>query len=178
VIGNKSLGGEALDPEGTRPQQEELMTTALERPVAATDPADLVAPEVMNRLVRSVTADHPEIDEGTARRIVGQAAAFIAASGNLPGRCLTPSEPVDYGWHAFILHTVDYAAFCRRVAGRFVHHVPTDEGEQSAGGAQAARELTMRVIEAAGYTVDAELWNSAADCNQCHAGCHDSPKNG
>ncbi|MFD8045494.1 hypothetical protein ACFV5E_18895 [Streptomyces chartreusis] len=71
-----------------------------------------------------------------------------------------------------------YPAFCQRVAGQFVHHVPTDEDEQTPGGAAAAREGTMAAIAAAGYTVEAELWNSAADCNQCHAGCHDSPKSG
>ncbi|MFF7163169.1 hypothetical protein ACFZBP_17745 [Streptomyces sp. NPDC008086] len=69
----------------------------------------MVDPEVANRLVRRVTTDHPEVDRATARRIVGQAAAFIAASGQQPGRSLSPSELVDYGWHAFILHTVDYA---------------------------------------------------------------------
>lgn len=155
------------------------MTTALERPLGTIDPVTLLDPEVMNRLVRRLTADHPEINDETARRVVGQAAAFIAASGKLPGRSLTPSELVDSGWHAFILHTVDYADFCQRVAGRFVHHVPTDEDdEREPGSALSARERTMRVIQAAGYTVDAELWHSAADCNQCHAGCHDSPKSG
>lgn len=154
------------------------MTIALERPVGTTDPATLVDPEVMSRLIRRVTAEHPEINDETARRIVGQAAAFIATSGRQPGRDLVPSELVDYGWHAFILHTVDYAAFCERVTGRFVHHVPTDENEQTPGGAAAARERTTAAIQAAGYTVDTELWRSTADCNQCHAGCHDSPKGG
>ncbi|MFE9018971.1 glycine-rich domain-containing protein [Streptomyces sp. NPDC007808] len=155
------------------------MTIALERPVGTTDPITLVDPEVTERLARRITTEHPDINDATARRIVGQAAAFIAASGQQPGRNLVPSELVDYGWHAFILHTIDYADFCERVVGRFVHHVPTDDGnEQAPGGAAAARERTMAAIQAAGYTVDAELWHSAADCNQCHAGCHDSPKTG
>ncbi|MFE9024374.1 hypothetical protein ACFYNL_38315 [Streptomyces sp. NPDC007808] len=93
------------------------------------------------------------INDATARRIVGQAAAFIAATGQQPGRSLVPSELVDYGWHAFILHTVDYADFC--------HHVPTDEDDQTPDGAAAARQRTMAALEAAGYTVDTELWNSA-----------------
>ncbi|MFE7277735.1 glycine-rich domain-containing protein [Streptomyces sp. NPDC057623] len=154
------------------------MTIALEHPVGTTDPITLVEPEVMSRLVHRVTADHPEISDETARRIVGQAAAFVAASGRQPGRDLVPSELVDYGWHAFILHTVDYAAFCQRVAGQFVHHVPTDEEESAPDGAAPARERTVAAIGAVGYTVDAELWRSTSDCNQCHAGCHDSPKSG
>ncbi|MFH8698789.1 glycine-rich domain-containing protein [Streptomyces chartreusis] len=154
------------------------MTIALERPVGTTDPITLVDPKVMDRLVHRITTDHPEILDETARRIVGQAAAFVAASGRRPSRGLVPSVLVDFGWHAFILHTVDYAEFCERVAGRFVHHVPTGEDEQAPGGAAAARGRTMAAIEAAGYTVDEELWPDMADCNQCHAGCHDSPKSG
>ncbi|WP_405881290.1 hypothetical protein OG747_23530 [Streptomyces sp. NBC_01384] len=155
------------------------MTIALERPVGTTDPITLVDPQVAERLARRVTADHPEISEATARRIVGQAAAFIAASGQQPGRELVPSELVDYGWHAFILHTVDYAAFCQRVVGRFVHHVPTDEDEQVQDGAPQARERTVAAITAAGYAVDEELWPEAsAECTQCHAGCTDSPNGG
>ncbi|MFJ9909613.1 glycine-rich domain-containing protein [Streptomyces sp. NPDC101152] len=130
------------------------------------------------RLVRRITADHPNIDTTTARRIVGQAAAFIAASGQQPGQSLVPSRLVDHGWHAFIVHTVDYAAFCQRVVGHFVHHVPTDEDEQTPGDPQAERERTLTAIRTAGYTAEKDLWGDAADCNQCHAGCHDSPKGG
>ncbi|MGW5409043.1 glycine-rich domain-containing protein [Streptomyces spiralis] len=154
------------------------MTITLERPVGTTDPIALVGPEVADRLARRVTADHPDVSEPTARRIVGQAAAFIAASGQQPGQSLAPSALVDYGWHAFILHTVDYAEFCLRVVGRFVHHVPTDEGEELPGGAAATRERTLDAIRAAGYEVDEELWGTAADCSQCHAGCSDSPNSG
>ncbi|GAA2228611.1 MULTISPECIES: hypothetical protein [Streptomyces] len=151
------------------------MTIALERPVGTTDPITLVDPEVTDRLARRITADHPEITEATARRIVGQAAAFIAASGNQPGQSLAPSKLVDYGWHAFILHTVDYTRFCEEVVGRFVHHVPTDENDETPGGPQATRERTLAAITAAGYAVDEELWPDMADCHQCHAGCTDSP---
>jgi hypothetical protein len=147
--------------------------------VGTTDPITLVDPEVTERLARRVTTDHPEISETTARRIVGQAAAFIAASGQQPGRELAPSKLVDHGWHAFILHTVDYAAFCQRIAGRFVHHVPTDEEEQTTGAAAETRERTLAAIATAGYAVDEELWPEAsAECTQCHAGCTDSPNGG
>ncbi|MFJ6645757.1 glycine-rich domain-containing protein [Streptomyces sp. NPDC091290] len=154
------------------------MTIALERPVGTTDPITLVDPEVTDRLARRITADHPEITEATARRIVGQAAAFIAASGHQPGQSLAPSKLVDYGWHAFILHTVDYARFCQQVVGRFVHHVPTGEDDETPGGPQATRARTLAAITAAGYAVDEELWPDMAECTQCHAGCTDSPNSG
>lgn len=41
---------------------------------------------------------------------------------------IAPSEEADTFWHAFILHTVLYDAWCRKHFGRFVHHVPTPSG--------------------------------------------------
>jgi hypothetical protein len=36
------------------------------------------------------------------------------------------SPLVDEVWHAHILHTQDYAAFCQLTVGRFVHHQPNN----------------------------------------------------
>ncbi|NUV72411.1 MULTISPECIES: hypothetical protein [unclassified Streptomyces] len=156
------------------------MTVALERPAGTTNPASLVTPEVMERLAARITKDNPDTDLPTARRIIGQAAAFLAAGAALPSTELSPSKAVDVGWHTFILHTVDYAEFCERVAGRFIHHVPTPDtetGEESA----AARQRTLDAITAAGFRIDHDLWPDAAkmgNCSQCHAGCSDSPNSG
>ncbi|WP_051820646.1 MULTISPECIES: glycine-rich domain-containing protein [Streptomyces] len=153
------------------------MTIALERPVGTTLPGTLVDPEVHERLAVRITKDHPEIDVPTARRIVSQTAAFLAAGAREPGQFLVPSALVDIGWHTWILHTVDYSEFCQRVAGRFIHHVPTDN-EPVPGGPAAARERTLAAIRAAGYTIDPDLWMRAdGDCSQCHQGCTDSPVN-
>lgn len=35
-----------------------------------------------------------------------------------------PSKLVDEAWHVFILHTQQYAEFCTKHFGRFIHHVP------------------------------------------------------
>ena len=37
---------------------------------------------------------------------------------------LRPSRKVDLAWHAFILHTRDYADNCRSELDFFVHHAP------------------------------------------------------
>ncbi|MET7622380.1 hypothetical protein [Streptomyces sp. NPDC005408] len=156
------------------------MTTALDRPVG-TDPAELVGHEMMQRLSAGILHDHPEIDHPTARRIVAQTAAFLAAGAQRPGLKLSPSQLVDIGWHTWILHTVDYAVFCEQVAGRFIHHVPTADGEQADGGPTAARERTLTAISDTGFAIDADLWPMAVkmgDCNQCYAGCTDSPNGG
>ncbi|MFE2533063.1 glycine-rich domain-containing protein [Streptomyces sp. NPDC059371] len=153
------------------------MTIALERPASTTNPMTLLSAEVAERITRRITADHPEISADIAHRIVSQAVAFIAASGRQPGQTLAPSALVDLGWHAFILHTVDYAAFCEKAAGRLVHHVPTDDGDTATEEAQRTRERTLAAISAAGFSVDRELWPDVAECTQCHAGCTDSPNN-
>lgn len=52
-----------------------------------------------------------------------QALAFLIACANTP-RPLAPSAEVDLGWHTFLLYTNEYADFCERIAGRFIHHRP------------------------------------------------------
>lgn len=56
-----------------------------------------------------------------------QALAFLKACADNRGVPLSPGWHVDVGWHAFLLHTREYAEFCHQIAGRFIHHVPTDE---------------------------------------------------
>ncbi|WP_408994629.1 hypothetical protein [Streptomyces sp. 1268] len=55
-----------------------------------------------------------------AQRITDQAVAFLvtAATATVP---MVPSDDVDLGLHALILHTKEYAALCERYAGRFLH---------------------------------------------------------
>ena len=38
-------------------------------------------------------------------------------------------EKIDHMWHTFLLFTHDYAAFCQRYFGFFVHHIPQDDAE-------------------------------------------------
>jgi hypothetical protein len=40
-----------------------------------------------------------------------------------PGR-LGPTDALDRGWHTFILFTREYADFCQRYLGQFIHHAP------------------------------------------------------
>lgn len=46
-----------------------------------------------------------------------------------------PSQVVDVAWHEFILFTRDYAAFCDKAFGRFLHHTPAEAmaSQQQAG---------------------------------------------
>ncbi|MEU4362561.1 hypothetical protein [Promicromonospora sp. NPDC023987] len=139
---------------------------------------ELVEPELFHRIVQRVAEEHDH-DLSMAGRIVDQALAFLGTTATHQGRPLSPSEIVNPGWHEFILHTVDYVEFCERIAGRFLHHVPTEPENVAAEGEGGHDTLsyTVDAIDAAGFSVDTELWPTAhtGKCSQCHAGCTSSP---
>jgi hypothetical protein len=60
-------------------------------------------------------------------------------------------EKVDRMWHAFLLFTLDYAEFCERHFGAFLHHVPdeAEEGETDEG------DLRERLVAQLGLICDA-----------------------
>ena len=47
---------------------------------------------------------------------------------------------IDDMWHVFLLHTRDYADFCARYFGRFIHHYPTPTAQPRAQGEDAELE--------------------------------------
>ena len=133
----------------------------------------MITPGLFSKLAcRVVTDDGHDVD--TAERIVEQALAFLLACARYPDEQLSPSATVDAGWHAFIIHTADYAEFCDRIAGRFIHHRPNDSDE--AASEQQAIGVTIAAMRAAGLPVDPDLWVPRAECSQCYQGCADDPK--
>ncbi|XXZ50346.1 hypothetical protein AAGT00_19330 [Streptomyces cavourensis] len=103
-----------------------------------------------------------------AQRIADQAVAFLvtAATATAP---MVPSDDVDLGLHALILHTKEYAALCERYAGRFLHHNPAP-----GGGARAPEKVasSARAMKAAGFMVFDELWTvDGTNLAQCDSDC-------
>jgi len=71
------------------------------------------------------------VDRDTARTWFNEMLVFldlVADSRDF----LSPPQPVDVAWHAFILHTRDYEAYCRERFGRVIHHEPTGEPDPKA----------------------------------------------
>jgi anti-sigma regulatory factor (Ser/Thr protein kinase) len=136
-------------------------------------PRELISPGLFSKLAHRVMADAGH-DQDTAERIVEQALSFLVACARYPDGHLSPSETVDAGWHAFILHTADYAEFCQRVAGRFIHHRPSGPGE--AVSEQQAIGVTIAAMRDASLLIDPALWVPRAACSQCYQGCADDPK--
>lgn len=136
----------------------------------------LIQPELFDRLVTRIVKDE-HIEPHYAERIMDQALAFLKACADNPGLPLRPSKAVDIGWHTFILHTHDYAAFCDAVAGRFLHHVP-EEFEPPASPRDTLAP-TVNTLRLAKLAVDDDLWaHGTGDCSQCHSGCTECGQGG
>jgi hypothetical protein len=104
---------------------------------------------------------------------------FLALSALNPGK-YGMRGPLDELWHTFILFTSSYATFCRRIGGRFIHHLPETPKTKSK---QRARTQTSYGSFLSDYrrifkeVPPAHLWprpgGSVMDpsCNQCGQFC-------
>ena len=103
-----------------------------------------------------------------AERIADQAVAFLAtvATATVP---MVPSDDVDLGLHALILHTKEYAELCEKHAGRFLHHNPSPGGGPRDPKMVAASAHAMK---AAGFMVLDDLWTvDGENLAQCDSDC-------
>ncbi|MBC9728463.1 hypothetical protein, partial [Streptomyces sp. TRM68367] len=109
--------------------------------------------ELFDSLTHFVVAHNGRPHE-CAERIADQAVAFLvtAATATVP---MVPSDDVDLGLHALILHTKEYAELCKRFAGRFLHHNP-----KPGGGARDPEKVaaSAHAMKAAGFMVFDDLW--------------------
>ncbi|MFH8593070.1 glycine-rich domain-containing protein [Streptomyces rimosus] len=137
------------------------MTVATERRTGR----ELVDADLFDSLANFVVIHDGESRE-RAERITDQAVAFLASVGgtDVP---LVPSDDVDKGLHAFILHTREYAKFCEQNGGRFLHHTPAGPGNLTR--TYAAVEASARAMKARGFLVHEDLWTvnglSAGQCD-------------
>ncbi|WP_328404448.1 hypothetical protein OHS70_35505 [Streptomyces sp. NBC_00390] len=121
----------------------------------------LVDDELFGRLLTFLELEE-NMTRQHAERVMEQALAFIDMAGHRTDVPLSPSSMVDPGWHAFMLHTREYAAFCEQRFGGFLHHAPV-KGQRLRDGVAIKR--TVAAIEEMGYVIDHDLWGTAAECN-------------
>ena len=76
-----------------------------------------------------VSREHPELSQKTIDDRIDALLQWLAAIplAKAEAKGLQMVESIDVVWHAFILHTKEYAAFCQQFLGRFVHHMPPSE---------------------------------------------------
>ncbi|WP_242883105.1 hypothetical protein [Actinomadura litoris] len=137
------------------------MTITSERTTEAVkDARDLVSPETFSTLVSFMVTRH-RVTGRYAERVIEQTLIYLKAVGDNPAIRIVPDVSVDPGWHCFIEHTREYAEFCERVAGRFIHHVPVMIEDISSGAAMAR---TIPALHATGYPVELEFWSTGETC--------------
>jgi len=74
--------------------------------------------------------------ESKARSVFKETKQFLvnAAVTRVP---LAPTKDVDEVWHNFILYTIEYAEFCTKYFGKFIHHVPKKRSERMDANCQS-----------------------------------------
>jgi len=77
-------------------------------------------------VIRRMMKEH-NYSEEEAVAIFVEMLRFLAVCATSKKGGFSPSKSIDNAWHAFILHTADYMAFCHESFGRFIHHNPTDK---------------------------------------------------
>lgn len=77
-------------------------------------------------LERALAKAYPQLDAAQRRQVEAGLRQFFRVHLRARGLAAMPSQAVDALWHAFILDTRAYAAFCQRALGRFLHHRPAE----------------------------------------------------
>ncbi|WP_405686187.1 glycine-rich domain-containing protein [Streptomyces sp. NBC_00057] len=128
---------------------------------------EVVGEELFESLAHFVAVHNGQTPE-RAERIADQAVAFLVtvATATVP---MVPSDDVDMGLHALILHTKEYAELCEKHAGRFLHHNPRPGGGPRDPKLVAASAQAMK---ASGFVVFDDLWTvDGENLAQCDSDC-------
>lgn len=129
-----------------------------------------LVPDADFTMLAAFCADEYGLEPAVADRVVDQALALVFVMGSTgEGASMAPSQQVDPGWHALILHTDWYANWCQEQFGYFLHHQPNSKTRT-----RGLMTEVVKKVRAAGFEVDERLWGTAAECNP-PACCGDGP---
>jgi hypothetical protein len=82
------------------------------------------APTYWNSAVVERIQRDAGVDRDTAAALWAELLVFLDLVAESK-EFVSPPARLDVAWHAFILHTRDYEAYCRERYGRVIHHEPT-----------------------------------------------------
>lgn len=120
-----------------------------------------------NLLVTTIKREHPHLSEETIRCRID---ALLQWMATLPlarkdGKTFQMIETVDVAWHAFILHTRQYADFCAKFFGNFIHHDPPENYDEDRTA--DAQYTLARISNEFGNQLNPELKNLLSDDVKC-----------
>jgi hypothetical protein len=103
---------------------------------------------VLRRYCKEHNASEQEAEEVFQQTLKWLYLCYRASIGTDGFACtISPDlEKIDWMWHTFLLFTLDYADFCTRYFGLFIHHVPTEEEDEV-----VVEEETLRTVLARQY---------------------------
>lgn len=101
------------------------------RPFGRRKRPDRPAPTYSNEAVIEQIQRDANLDRDTARAWFNEMLIFLDLVADSKD-FISPPGPVDTAWHAFILRTREYEAYCRERFGRVIHHEPTGEPDPHA----------------------------------------------
>ncbi|RSN53240.1 glycine-rich domain-containing protein, partial [Actinomadura sp. WAC 06369] len=109
------------------------MTLTVEPAVRTAEPGNPrellgYAPGLFDKLAAYVAKDR-QVTLPYAEQVMEQTLIWLQACADNPTLRIGMTEAVDHGWHAFLLHSQDYAEFCDRAFGGYLHHVPPAPGQ-------------------------------------------------
>jgi hypothetical protein len=128
-------------------------------PVGLTEVLAYQHPGLIRRL-----REKSDLSEDLAALLFEDTKRFLYLCGTVAGP-LAPSEPIDECWHQFLLFTQDYAEFCARFFGQFIHHVPKAPEEVAASDGSAIRNTRRAAREFFGE-LSANWSCTEANCNE------------
>ncbi len=126
---------------------------------------DHVISSIMNTDLTEVVKRHQKelkVSDIEAARHERELKRFLAIAALNPKEEIGMfSEPVDNMWHNFILFTAQYAAFCYKHAGSFLHHEPTTGEQDRAEALKQARSFVAHYVALFKEQPPADLWPHA-----------------
>lgn len=118
-------------------------------------------PALVSRVAKKLALPHDEVEALFEDLKLWLFLCGTARQGDPTLAIVSGLSIIDELWHEFILFTKDYADFCERFFGRFLHHIPTTEDEakewkaefNAAPEAMRAKQL-REMREAVSYIYD------------------------
>ncbi|MEY4751861.1 MAG: hypothetical protein RIQ60_4075 [Pseudomonadota bacterium] len=74
-----------------------------------------------------LSSEYPRLNESTIQHCLDGLRLYLSLHQPKLRDLAMPSRGVDLAWHAFVLDSRAYEAFCHQAFGAFLHHVPNPE---------------------------------------------------